>query len=395
MKQKFEWDALDLTAFLNGLVFFAPVSLLVRTTAGVSLRQFFILQAVLSSTVLLAEIPSGWLTDRIGYRATLVLYQATQLAARVLLLAAWLSRSFALFVAQAVLEGVAAGFYSGTQSAYLYSMVPLEQYAAKTAHVANCGTLGFFASTLAYAGLYTATGLRGLLLATVAANALAVPVSMRIPRERRAPQAAARQAPRLRCARLFAQKKVLALLILLPALSIGRILINFFYAEKLQQCGIHAAWLTPVILGYSAIELLAEGILVRTPGARHGALFGRCLVLGGGVLVLLGTLRSPLGVVPAMLLLPLLLDVPSYLLDEAQNQWVDAAGLGQNRAELLSVFNMGVNVTEIVFLLGSAAVASAGSAVCFWLLGLFLAAAGLVARRLGQRGRGFFADFGR
>ena len=36
-------DGLTVMSFLNGLVFFGPVSLLVRTTAGVSVSQFFLL----------------------------------------------------------------------------------------------------------------------------------------------------------------------------------------------------------------------------------------------------------------------------------------------------------------------------------------------------------------
>ena len=58
MNAKLKTDALDLTSLLNGLVFFSPVSLLVRTTAGISLSQFFILQAIMApqSTELLTEI---------------------------------------------------------------------------------------------------------------------------------------------------------------------------------------------------------------------------------------------------------------------------------------------------------------------------------------------------
>ena len=62
MNAKLKTDALDLTSLLNGLVFFSPVSLLVRTTAGISLSQFFILQAIMATMVLLTEIPLGKLT---------------------------------------------------------------------------------------------------------------------------------------------------------------------------------------------------------------------------------------------------------------------------------------------------------------------------------------------
>ena len=66
-------DSYDAVSFFNGLVFFAPVSLLVRTQAGVSQSMFFLLQALLSAITFLGEIPTGFLTDRIGYKRSLVL----------------------------------------------------------------------------------------------------------------------------------------------------------------------------------------------------------------------------------------------------------------------------------------------------------------------------------
>ena len=40
-------DGLDVKSFFDGLVFFGPVALLVRTAAGVTVGQFFLLQAAL------------------------------------------------------------------------------------------------------------------------------------------------------------------------------------------------------------------------------------------------------------------------------------------------------------------------------------------------------------
>ena len=101
MNAKLKTDALDLTSLLNGLVFFSPVSLLVRTTAGISLSQFFILQAIMATMVLLTEIPLGKLTDRIGYKSTLVLYQIALLISRTCLLLAHVSCNYSLFILQA------------------------------------------------------------------------------------------------------------------------------------------------------------------------------------------------------------------------------------------------------------------------------------------------------
>lgn len=183
--KKLHMDSLDLTALCNGLVFFAPVALLVRSTAGVSTEQFFVLQALLSAVVLAAEVPSGWLTDRIGCQRTLVLYQLTNLGAKGLLLAAWHLHSLPLFVLEAVVEGLGASLASGTRSAYLYRTLPPEQYLIRLAQVDNWGTVGFLVSTVAYGALYRWGGLGLLLGATTVVSALGAVAAFRLQPEPR------------------------------------------------------------------------------------------------------------------------------------------------------------------------------------------------------------------
>ena len=132
--KKLKFDSYDGVCFLNGLVFFAPVALLVRTQAGVSEHVFFLLQALLSGVIFLGEIPTGFITDKIGYRKSLIWAQVLLFGARSLLLAAFVSRSLVLFVVEAVVEGIAACFTSGTGSAYLYALYGENGYLVKTAH---------------------------------------------------------------------------------------------------------------------------------------------------------------------------------------------------------------------------------------------------------------------
>ena len=101
-------DAYDGMCFFGGLVFFAPLALLVRTQAGISEGQFFLLQVLLSAVIALGELPTGYLTDRIGYCSSLILSQLLLLTARGTLLAAYLFRSLPLFVLEAVIEGISA-----------------------------------------------------------------------------------------------------------------------------------------------------------------------------------------------------------------------------------------------------------------------------------------------
>lgn len=181
--KKLKFDSYDGVCFLNGLVFFAPVALLVRTQAGVSEHIFFLLQALLSGVIFLGEIPTGLITDKIGYRKSLILAQILLLTARSLLLGAFLSHSVWLFVAEAVVEGIAACFTSGTGSAYLYNLYGEEGYLAKTTHAGNFGTAGFIISTVAYAGIYKVSGITGLLAATAAADLGSVVMAFSLKKE--------------------------------------------------------------------------------------------------------------------------------------------------------------------------------------------------------------------
>ena len=369
-------------SFFDGLVFFAPVSLLVRTSAGVTVSQFFLLQAAVSCTVLAAELPAGRLTDRIGYRSTIVLCEGGFLLARALLLAAFLRCSLPLFVLEAAVEGLAVSFESGTRSAYLYLTTPPEVYLTRTARVENWGTAGFIASTVCYAGLYAVWGLTGLLAATVCTSALAFLSALTLPQEpAHAASPAAERRPAAGLLRALRGKKALVLIAALAAVSMGQLLVNFFYADKLLVCGLSEEWMTPLILGYSALGLLCEPVLARIPAGRQAAALAGFFLSAGAAMTGLGAVRAAGPAVGLMLALPLLLRVPACLLERFENDLVDELGEGGRRAELLSAFNMSGSAFEVAFLVGSAALAAAGPAVCFGAAGLALILLGVCARR--------------
>lgn len=376
-------DGLTVMSFLNGLVFFGPVSLLVRTTAGVSVSQFFLLQAALSLAVLLGEVPSGRLTDRIGCRRSILLYEFLFVMARVLLLTAFLTRSLPLFWLEAIVEGAALSFESGTLSAYLYGTLPPERYLTSLARVRNLETAGFVVSTLCYAGLYAVGGIPILLAASALTSFLAWLASFSLPPlpvQRRPPRT--ETTPRPGLAHMVLTRRALALIAALAALNMGQILVNFFYADKLLACGARAEWLTAIILGYSVIQMLSGPLLDRLkPEHTLQALAGLFVLAGAGMAVL-GLIDRTLPAVALMLALPLLLRMPGCILEKFQNNLVDAAGQEERRAEALSLFNMSGSVFEVMFLVGSSAVAAAGPAACFGAAGLLLAASGWAAYKI-------------
>ena len=383
--KKLKFDSYDGVCFLNGLVFFAPVALLVRTQAGVSEHIFFLLQALLSGVIFLGEIPTGFITDKIGYRKSLIWAQVLLFGARSLLLAAFVSRSLVLFVVEAVVEGIAACFTSGTGSAYLYALYGENGYLAKTAHAGNFGTAGFIISTVAYAGIYKISGMEGLLITTVVMDVIAVVCSFYLRSESSKTIIADRKEVQILA--VFKNKKAFLFVISLAIFSIAWLLINFFYVEKLENCGLPVEWMSLIILSYSAVQMLAEPILGKLSDEKNGK-SGRgklpavTAATAGVAFLLFGVVKFRAAVLLLMLILPLLLNLPEYLLMDLENQFVDEAECGSQRAATLSVLNMGVNLVEILTLSASAFLTKIGIQWCFVFVGCFLMAIALLFARI-------------
>lgn len=377
--KKLKFDSYDGVCFLNGLVFFAPIALLVRTQAGVSEHIFFLLQALLSGVIFLGEIPTGFITDKIGYRKSLILAQILLLTARSLLLGAFLSHSVWLFVAEAVVEGIAACFTSGTGSAYLYNLYGEEGYLAKTTHAGNFGTAGFIISTVAYAGIYKVSGITGLLAATAAADLGSVVMAFSLDKEEKNQRVSGKEKEQTSIGSslsILRHPKAILFVEALSIFSIAWLLINFFYVEKMAACGLPVEWLSAVILIYSAVQMLSEPILEKlSSGAKKRdkrMLMAVTSIVAGVAFLAFGLANQVALILPLMCILPLLLNLPEYLLSELENQFVDESGHADNRAATLSVLNIGVNLLEILTLSVSAFLTKIGIWWCFLLTGVLL-----------------------
>ena len=398
-------DSYDAVSFFNGLVFFAPVSLLVRTQAGVSQSMFFLLQALLSAITFLGEIPTGFLTDRIGYKRSLVLHRVCSFCTKPFICQLSLQNPV-LFAIEAAVEGLSYCFSSGTDSAYLYEVYGNEAYLSKTAHASNCGTAGFLISTLSYVIIYHQCGIEGLLLSTMAAGTAAAIFSIKLKPEPSKNKQTCYAKENEAENKNFAKKETYAFnieetvkieetakqgehsikqllsvmkhpraLLFASALSIFQVswlLINFFYVEKFGECGISPEWMSAVILGYSAVEMLAEPIIRKLGTSFSKSWARRFGILCGVGFLAFGFVSKRILILPLMLVLPLLLKLPEYFVMEQENVLVDLLGVKEQRAAALSVLNMGVSIIEILALFASAALTAAGIGWCFLGVGVLL-----------------------
>lgn len=105
-------------SFLKMTLFpMAVITLFWKDQIGLSLTEIMVLQGLFSLTTLLAEYPSGYLSDRWGYRFSLSLASLLGIAGWGLYTAA---NSFVTVLEAEILLGLSYAFVSGADSALLY-----------------------------------------------------------------------------------------------------------------------------------------------------------------------------------------------------------------------------------------------------------------------------------
>lgn len=371
-----KFDNYDGVCFFNGLIFYAPVALLIRTQAGVSNATFFMLQALLSLAVFVGEIPTGFITDKIGYKKSIISAQIIMLLSRIILLLAFVFHSIWLFVLEAVMEGIGGCLSSGTCEAYIYSTYGETAFARKSAHSANYGTIGFIISTITYVFIYQYFDMDGLLISTIVSGILAVLFAIGLDEcNEKSPCETGDKNPSLETGNimaLFKNNNSRGIMLTLSIFSVIWILINFFYVEKLTSLGISEEWISGIILVYSLIEMLAEPIISWGEKVVKTRLFTAFCVLSGLAVVMLGILQNRAVSIIVMCITPLLVSVAEYLIMERENKLIDDLNMHENRATSLSAMNMGVNIVEIAALFLSSMFSLAAVKWCFVLTGSIL-----------------------
>jgi len=168
---------------------FVPVRVAFATSRGLGIGEVMLLSSIFSLVVILCEVPTGALADRLGRRPAMMAGALAMIAACVTLSCA---DGFALFALGEALAALSMTLCSGADSAYLFDLLSDHgrqgEYAQREG-TASAWHLGGNALAFAAGGLLGAVGLAlpYLVNAGVAALAFCVALGMREDRPRAAP----------------------------------------------------------------------------------------------------------------------------------------------------------------------------------------------------------------
>ncbi|MFZ4858072.1 MAG: MFS transporter [Desulfuromonadaceae bacterium] len=135
IKKLYAFSFLQMTLFPMAII-----TLFWKDHIGLSLTQILLLQGILSVSMVVMEYPSGYISDRIGYRVALTL-------ASLLGMAGWgiytVATTFAHVMVSEILIGTSLAFISGSDSALLYET--LKQEGAEQQYERHQGRMGGYA----------------------------------------------------------------------------------------------------------------------------------------------------------------------------------------------------------------------------------------------------------
>nr|WP_233265138.1 MFS transporter [Halomarina oriensis] len=340
---------------LSTLGFLIPVWVVLLDDArGFTYTQISVLDVVFFGTILVAELPTGYLGDRIGRRNALAI---SSVAIGLAATAFGVAESFESFLVVYVVWGVAQTFRTGNDSAWLYDALVRYGEPESFTRVRGRGLAVFLATnavTSVAGGYLYAMDPTYPFYATGVVNVLGGVVVATLP------EAVVDDADR------FTLREARVALSRLAAPSLRGFLVYaaLFYAVGWSvdlfvqpislDAGLDAVelgYLYALLVGASALASNYAGVLAERVGVAR-LLHGAPVVLGVAFVVL-GL--SPLAAVPVFLLMRVLLNVTTPVAEGYLNDRTPSLG----RATVLSAFSMAVSLASIPVKLASGPLADA------------------------------------
>jgi MFS family permease len=276
-------------AFLQKTLFpMAIITLFWKDRIGLSLTEILVLQGIFSAATVLLEYPSGYVSDRLGYRTALSI-------ATVIGTAGWglytIAGSFGEVLAAEILLGTALSFISGSDSALLYETLLAE--GKEGSYTRYEGRMNGFSQTgealgALFAGvMYAAMPLLPFFLQIgVWVAAFSVVRTMKEPPRDLAVIAHSHFMEALRITRyaFLENRRLRAIILLNTLLGIASFYPVWLIQPYMREHGVPLAWFGPAWAGANlmvAIFALASHRVHAALGDRNGIILFCALILAG------------------------------------------------------------------------------------------------------------------
>ena len=365
-------------SLLQGMVFYAPIATLYRTSQGLSVFQITLTESLFFILCLLMEIPWGVIADKIGYRKTMVICCGLYFVSKIVF---WQATGFVWFLMERIMLGVVFAGLSGVDTSILFLSCK-EGESQKVFGIYNSlGTVGLLVSAVIYS-IYVKDNFKLAGFLTVISYGISMIMSFYLV-EVKEPETKSHKKNKLReklndyvkesCSeirKLVNNKKLLYLLIAVAFISETFQVVTVFLNQlKYESCGLSVSsmgyiYIIATIVGLC--EALSAFVTKKAGEKRTGKYIFVTVVLS--CLILAFTQNAAVSII-SILLLQISNSIFRTLQLELQNQQVTtdkhATALSAN-AMFIDCISIGINL--IFGYLAQISLAAAflfGAEICF------------------------------
>lgn len=321
------------------MVFYAPVAVLYRQAAGVTVLQMTVIEGISLLLSVALEIPWGIVAEKIGYRNTMVFCCLLYFVSKLIF---WQAVDFGDFLLERILLSIVCAGLSGCDTALLYRSCKGVDSQKVFGLYSSLGLAGLMVSALVYS-LFVGEDFRLAGLLTVfsygAAALLALGLKEVGEPDERTPEPVS--AGRVVLSVVKNKKLLLFLLAAMLLEQIHQAVTVIVNQLQYQRSGIGASWFGVILAGMNLLGLL--GVFSRRYTACLGEKWagGSLLLLSAGSCVVLALTENPVLSVMGVALVHLAFSLFVPLQTELQNRRVVTSA----RATELSVQSAFLNGT--------------------------------------------------
>jgi MFS family permease len=288
MRHPRNWYILLAIAFLQGLVFYAPIATRYRLDNGIDLGQLFAIESISFVLTILLELPFGLLADRIGCRRVILLGNAVFALSKLVFAGA---EGFGLFLAERVLLALSLAALSGASESFLSASIGGEGAERRFGLWGAAGTAGLLLASLVSPLLY-GVSLRFAAYATILPYALAALLSLFLVDAGPAREKGAAPGRELRSAlgRLLADAPLLRFLLAMTLVQeFSQVAVVFLSPLQYERAGIPRPLYGALFAGLQVAALASglSGRLAKALGRRASLLALAATACAAGALLAL------------------------------------------------------------------------------------------------------------
>ena len=317
--------------FLQGFVFYGPVATLFRQARGLSMSEIFIIESISWALIIVLEVPWGWISDRVGYKKTLIVVNTLFFISKIVF---YTAHSFKAFLIERIILSLVLSGLSGCDTALIYSSIKESESQKVFGKYSAFGTLGFLiASVLSTFILGISLDYTALL--TIFPYGLSVVMTLFLTEVKS--ESKEKSSLIMNFKRAFSDKSVLLFVFSIALIiEVVQVLTVFLNQSQYIRSGIDPKYFGLILAGIQCVRLMsAKASIISKKLGDIKAISLLISFIVAGSLVLLVT-RSPILSISCVLIIALSMSLIGPIELDVKNKFIKTS----DRATLLSIYSM-------------------------------------------------------